>query len=96
MTNKQLMSKFEKANTHSVCAYNYPFLGGNRATFFQNVDAAGGWLIAVDSTDPASNKSFAYEIPQALVDAASAIDFDVYNNAAYANALLFLSDGYRA
>ena len=96
MTNKQLIAKFNSSNTESVCVESYPWIGGYRATFYRNVDVDGGWLIAIDSTGPASNKTFAYEIHQALVDAADAIEFDVYNDAAYAKALLNLSDAYRA
>ena len=96
MTTKQLISKFNNADTKSVCATFYPYIGGNRATFYKNIDADGGWLIAIDSTGPASSKTFAYEIHQSLVDAADAIEFDVYNDAAYAKALLDLSDAYRA
>ena len=95
MTNKQLIAKYNATETKSVCARSYPYIGGYRAEFFQNVGKDGGWLIATDSTGPASQKQFAYEIPQATVNRADAIEFDVYNDAAYAKALLALSDECR-
>ena len=97
MTNKQLIAKFNSSNTESVCVESYPWIGGYRATFYRNVDVDvdGGWLIAIDSTSPTTNQEFAYEIPKSLVDKADAIEFDVCNDAAYAMALLRLSDAYR-
>lgn len=94
MTNKKLIEKFNSSNTESVCVESYPWIGGNRATFYRNVDADGGWLIAIVSTSPTTNSQFAYEIPKSLVDKADAIEFDV-NSTAYAKALLNLSDAYR-
>lgn len=97
MTNKKLMEKFDAANKQQIRQVSYPWIGGYRAEFFQNMDedVEGGWLLAIDITSPVSLTKFAFEIPQLWVDRAGDVEYDVYNDAAYAKAMLNLSDEYR-
>jgi predicted fused transcriptional regulator/phosphomethylpyrimidine kinase len=86
---------YDAGTVKSVTASHFPFIGGNRAQFYKNTDSDGGWLVATVSTGPASNRTECVQITDAVVNEADAVDFDPYNNGAYAQALLAISDRVR-
>jgi uncharacterized lipoprotein YmbA len=89
------VQKFNSAATESVTPYMRPSIGGYSASFHRNTEASGGWLVATDSTGPNSSETFYIEITDAQVDEADAVEFDPYNDATYASALLKISDRIR-
>lgn len=82
---------YEAGQTKSVCAKVYPHIGGERAVFYRNTSGDGGWLIHTENTGPASSRDIAVEISNSWVDKADAVEYDPYNDASYASAMLRLS-----
>jgi len=92
---QEFNAAFSAGTVRSVCATVYPHIGGSRAVFYKNTDDAGGWLIATEPKTANSSKDFAVKINDAQVAEADAVDFDPYDNAGYAMALLTISDRIR-
>ncbi len=85
---------FAAGTTKSVCAVRYPHIGGERAVFYKNTNSKGGWLVATTGT-AASTWDVAIEVSDAIVARADAVEYDPYNDAAYSQALIAISNAVR-
>jgi hypothetical protein len=92
---QEFNAAFDAGKVRSVCAKVYPHIAGSRAVFYKNTGATGGWLIATEPKTANSCKDFAVRITDAQAAEADAVDYNPYDDAGYAMALLKISDRIR-
>lgn len=87
-------AEFAAGTVKSVCVSRYPHIGGERAEFFRAASRTGGWLVHTESS-ARSSSDIAIEVSDLWVNKADGVDYDPYNDAAYAQAMLRLSAAVR-